>query len=144
MLTRGILQSPSKCPSRFSVYTPYDLSTCSSVVILCHGAHNHSNPIPVKTPPPIADVLETLLLELDWKLADATPRRVVVDSGFIGSLRKYLEWSRTDDPSLSNLHPSLGNQDHVRRYITNLRKVHFPNGTGFDGMLCDCHSLYFN
>jgi hypothetical protein len=91
--------------------------------------------MPVKTPPFIVDIFKSLLLELNWKLADATPRKIMVDSGFVHSMRKHLGWDHPADPSLSDLHPSFGNLDHVRRFIADLRKTHFPDGTGFEGML---------
>jgi hypothetical protein len=75
-----------------------------------------------------------LLLDLDWKLADATPRKLMLDSGFISGLRRSLGWTKPFDPPLAALHPSLGNLDHIRRYIDGLRKVLFPDGTGFEGL----------
>jgi hypothetical protein len=73
------------------------------------------------------------LLDLDWKLADATPRKLMIDSGFMAGLRRALGWNKPFDPPLAALHPSLGNLDHVRRYIDELRGVLFPSGTGFEG-----------
>ena len=70
---------------------------------------------------------------MGWKLADATPRRIMVDSGFIQGLRAYLNWNHIFDPTISDLHPSFGNSDHARRYINKLRLEFFPEGTGFKG-----------
>ncbi|KAJ7300482.1 hypothetical protein DFH08DRAFT_970245 [Mycena albidolilacea] len=44
-----------------------------------------------------------------------------------------LGWTKPFDPPLAALHPSYGNLDHIRRYIDELRKVLFPDGTGFEG-----------
>ncbi|KAF9472113.1 hypothetical protein BDN70DRAFT_909218 [Pholiota conissans] len=74
-----------------------------------------------------------MLLCMKWKLADATPRKIMTDSGFIAALRHHLQWSHLFDPVLADLHPSLGNLDHVRRIINELREKIFPQGTGFKG-----------
>ncbi|KAK7001996.1 hypothetical protein R3P38DRAFT_3608943 [Favolaschia claudopus] len=133
-LARGVLQRPqNNCETKFDIYTPYDLVDCPRIVIICRNPHSHRDPHPVKTPPPLLEIFRTLLLELDWKLADMTPRKLMLDSGFIGSLRRALGWSRPFDPPLAALHPSLGNLDHVRRYIDELRCFLFPDGTGFEG-----------
>jgi hypothetical protein len=79
------------------------------------------------------NIFRSLLKGLDWKLADATPRKIMVDSGFMRGLRQYLEWMKPFDPSLGDLHPSLANMDHARRYINELRTELFPKGTGFEG-----------
>ncbi|KAJ6478012.1 hypothetical protein DFH09DRAFT_1108430 [Mycena vulgaris] len=55
---------------------------------------------------------KSLLLDLDWKLADATPRKLMIDSGFMSSFRRALGWKKPFDPPLAALHPSLGNLDH--------------------------------
>ncbi|KAJ6470153.1 hypothetical protein DFH09DRAFT_1478222 [Mycena vulgaris] len=56
---------------------------------------------------------KSLLLDLDWKLADATPRKLMIDSGFMSSFRRALGWKKPFDPPLAALHPSLGNLDHL-------------------------------
>ncbi|KAJ7159144.1 hypothetical protein C8R43DRAFT_882333 [Mycena crocata] len=133
-LTRGLLQrATGNCSATFDIYTPYDLTDCPRVVIICRDPHSHPNPAPAKTPPPLLEVFRSLLLNLDWKLADATPRKLMVDSGFMGALRRNLGWKKPFDPPLSALHPSFGNLDHVRRYIDELQHVLFPSGTGFEG-----------
>lgn len=121
------------CPTTFDVYVPNNLFECPRIVVVSRSPHSHPPPLPVKTPPALVAVLTSLLLSLDWKLADATPRRVVLDSAFIFGLRKHLGWSGLRDPVLSDLHPSLGNLDHVRRCINALRAEYFPEGTGLNG-----------
>ncbi|KAF8955028.1 hypothetical protein BDZ97DRAFT_1634183, partial [Flammula alnicola] len=132
-LARGLLNRSSNCKTKFTIYTPNDISICPRIVILSQGPHSHPDPFPVKTPPPVVELLDSLLLELDWKLADATPHKILLDSGFIIGLRRHLRWTEISDPSLSDLHPSLGNADRVRRHILQLRKLYFPKGTGFEG-----------
>ena len=85
------------------------------------------------TPPPLLGLFKLLLKNLSWKLADATPRKILLDSGFLNGLRQYLGLDATRNPSLSDLHPSLGNLDHVRRHILLMRQKFYPNGTDFDG-----------
>lgn len=112
---------------------PHNLFDCPQVVIVSRNPHSHPPPLPIKTPTALVAVLKSLLVSLDWKLADATPRRIVLDSAFVAGLREQLDWTGLRDPVLSDLHPSLGNLDHVRRYITALRMEHFPAGTGLAG-----------
>ncbi|KAJ7809872.1 hypothetical protein B0H14DRAFT_2607764, partial [Mycena olivaceomarginata] len=128
-----VARTAGNCTAKFDIYTPDDLSDCPFVVVICRNPHTHPPPHPVKTPPPLLEVFRSLLLDLDWKLADATPRKLMLDSGFISGLRRSLGWTKPFDPPLAALHPSLGNLDHIRRYIDGLRKVLFPDGTGFEG-----------
>lgn len=136
VLRQGVLRRwAHNCSAVFDVYVPHDLHTCPQVVLICRHPHSHPPPLPVKTPSIIVAVFKSLLCTLDWKLADATPRRIILDSAFISGLRKHLGWTGVRDPVLSDLHPSLGNIDHVRRYINGLRAEHFPDGTGLPGEL---------
>lgn len=100
--------------------------------------------MPVKTPPPILHCFESLLLNLEWKLVDATPRRIMLDFGFMNGLRRVLGWSLSwdHDPTLQDLHPSLGNLDLVWQRINVLHNTRFPDGTGFDGELLNFCCLY--
>jgi len=133
-LARGKLSLwPQKCQATFDIYTPQDLSKFPHVVVICRNPHSHPTPAPVKTPPAILSVFEKLLSDMDWHLADATPRRIVLDSGFMYGLRHALGWTAERTPTLSDLHPSLANLDHVRRLINKLRRKKYPHGTGFDG-----------
>ncbi|KAF7333550.1 hypothetical protein MSAN_02419900 [Mycena sanguinolenta] len=114
-LAHGTLErEPGNYPATFDIYTPHDLAN-------------------FKTPPPLLEVFRTLLLELDWKLADVTPRKLMLDSGFMASFRRILGWEKRFDPPIDALHLSFGNLEHVRRYIDELRHCLFPDGTGFEG-----------
>ncbi|RDB26058.1 hypothetical protein Hypma_006546 [Hypsizygus marmoreus] len=133
-LQRGVLDRIQyKCETVFDIFTPYDLTSCPQVVVISRNPHSHPPPFPVKTPAPLLDIFSSLLLDMGWKLADATPRKVMIDSGFMSGLRRELGWNQSSDPALWDLHPSLGNQDHTRRYINTFRSRLFPNGTGFEG-----------
>ncbi|KAG0704065.1 hypothetical protein DFH29DRAFT_997951 [Suillus ampliporus] len=135
-LRQGVLQKwAHKCQTTYVIYVPNDLQDCPHVLVISHNPHSHPPPMPVKTPPPILRCFESLLLHLEWKLADATPRRIMLDSGFMDGLRRVLGWSLSwdHDPTLQDLHPSLGNLDLVWRRINVLRNTRFPDGTGFDG-----------
>ncbi|KAG1727710.1 hypothetical protein EDB19DRAFT_1857471 [Suillus lakei] len=135
-LRQGVLQKwVHKCQTTYVIYVPNDLQDCPRVLVISRNPHSHPPPMPVKTPPPILRCFESLLLHLEWKLADATPHRIMLDSGFMDGLRRVLGWSLSwdHDPTLQDLHPSLGNLDLVRRRINVLRNTHFPDGTGFDG-----------
>ncbi|KAF8158165.1 hypothetical protein B0H34DRAFT_674626 [Crassisporium funariophilum] len=96
--------------------------------------HTHIDPFPVKTPPSILTIFSSLLLNMGWRLADATPRNIMLDSGFMNGLKQHLGWTNAClKPVLSDLHPSLGNSDHVQCYINDLRTKQYPRGTGFEG-----------
>ncbi|KAJ7800656.1 hypothetical protein B0H14DRAFT_3092562 [Mycena olivaceomarginata] len=104
-LARGVLQrTVGNCTAKFDIYTPDDLSDCPFVVVICRNPHTHPPPHPL-----------------------------MLDSGFISGLRRSLGWTKPFDPPLAALHPSLGNLDHIRCCIDGLRKVLFPDGTGFEG-----------
>ncbi|KAF4600363.1 hypothetical protein EYR38_004988 [Pleurotus pulmonarius] len=134
LLQRGVLKNlPDPCPATFDIYTPDDLTTCPQVLIVCRNPHSHSPPLPIKTPESVMGIFHALLLGLGWKLADATPRKIILDSGFMDSLRRAINWNQQLDPTLADLHPSLANLDRVRRCITALRDEFFPSGTGFKG-----------
>ena len=133
-LKRGDLSLSEGCPVDFRIYTPENLAECPQMVVLCKGIHSHPLPSATKTPYPLLNLLRSILLELGWKLADATPRKIVLDSGFMSALKRALAWDAPFDPALSDLHPSLGNLDHLYRIIVELRNEYFPSGTGFEGM----------
>ncbi|KAG1733723.1 hypothetical protein EDB19DRAFT_1830853 [Suillus lakei] len=65
---------------------------------------------------------------------DATPRRIVCDSGFMKGLCTALGWTSHRSPNLADLHPSLANLDHVDQLIKNFCYEKYPMGTGFEGV----------
>jgi hypothetical protein len=74
MLRRGpLLKGTQKCTTTYDIYVPGDLYDCPHVLVVSCNPHNHSPPLPIKTPPQIVNCLESLLLHLEWKLVDTTP-----------------------------------------------------------------------
>ncbi|KAG2127173.1 uncharacterized protein EDB93DRAFT_1270945, partial [Suillus bovinus] len=117
------------CTAKFSIYVPHDLVACPRIVVLCSNPHSHPPPAPVKTPTPLIGIFHELLSLMKWKLADATPRRIYLDTAFIQGLHEILGWDFPDgrDATLQDLHPSLVNLDHVRRLINILRSTKYPS-----------------
>lgn len=70
---------------------------------------------------------------MDWRLANATARRVLRDEGFLGGLRRVLGTPIGQEPLLTNLHPSLANMEHVKWLIHPIKVLRYPNGTDFEG-----------
>ena len=104
-----------KCQTIYDIFVPNNLADCPQVVVVSRNPHSHPPPLPVKTPFSLVQLFQSLLLQLKWKLADATPRRIMLDSGFMQGFRQAIGWmDRHCDPSLQLLHPSFGNLDHVR------------------------------
>lgn len=136
VLERGRLHKwAHNCQAKFDIYVPIDVVAVPQIVVICRNPHSHPPPAPIKTPPPLVNLFRSLLLDMDWELADATPRRIVCDSGFMKGLRTALGWTSHRSPDLADLHPSLANLDHVQRLIKNFRYEKYPMGTGFEGKL---------
>ncbi|KAF8592569.1 hypothetical protein K439DRAFT_1324584 [Ramaria rubella] len=133
ILTRGIMVHTKKCPAVFEFYYPYDLDLCPYILLVCRNPHSHVNPKSSKTPQAVLDVFNSLPKDLGWKLADATLRRIILDSAFVNGLRHALGWAELCDPTLGDLHPSLSNADHAVQMINKLRDHHYPQGTGLEG-----------
>ncbi|KAF8578686.1 hypothetical protein K439DRAFT_1621146 [Ramaria rubella] len=142
-LERGILEPQKVCQTRFEIYVPNDLPSCPQIIIVSRSPHSHIDPRPTKTPLTIIEIFNSFLRGLNWRLADATPRRLSLDSAFMAALRNRLLWTGLQDPLLSALHPSLGNMDHTARLIDLMRAEYFPNGSGLKGAkeLCQQHKL---
>jgi hypothetical protein len=107
---------------------------CPRVVLLCRNPHLHARPPRSKTPKIIEDIFQSLLLQLGWRLADATARRITTNQLFVDGLKRVLGWSNLQwDPVPSDLHPSLGNHDHTALLINKIREPLYPDGTDFEG-----------
>ncbi|KAG1841105.1 hypothetical protein DFJ58DRAFT_732557 [Suillus subalutaceus] len=114
-LKQGVLRKwAHNCVASFDIYVPEDLFACPQILVLCTNPHSHPPPLPVKTPPPLIDVFHGLVSLMKWKLADATPRRIYLDTAFVEGLHQVLDWQFPDgrDAMLQGLHPSLANLDH--------------------------------
>jgi hypothetical protein len=116
----------------FDIYVPKDLFTCPQILVLCTNPHSHPPPLPVKTLPPLIDVFHGLVSLMKWKLMDATPCRIYLDTAFVEGLHQALDWQFSDghDAMLQDLHPSLANLDHVHCLINIMRSTNYPSGTG--------------
>ena len=141
-----MLQRELQCSALFDIFTPDEKTLVRSkqILIVCRNTHMHPQPTRTKTPPVYLAILKSLLTKLDYKLADATARRIMLDSGFMNGLRMELGWIHARNPVLADLHPSLANMDRVKRIILEVRKAHFPHGTGFEGMTCHNNSTCAN
>jgi len=144
ILTRGTLTREEHCPCCFEIYYPYDLEKCPKILLVSCSLHSHPDPPPSKTPKPIIQVFHSLLESLSWWLADATPRRILLDSAFMNSLQSILSWPKDSvrDPTLADLHPSLANIDLTEHLINALRDEHYPDGTGFEGKCIVYYSIF--
>ncbi|KAF8499347.1 hypothetical protein JB92DRAFT_3124994 [Gautieria morchelliformis] len=122
----GILSLLPDCPTCFEMYVPNDLTATPYIVLVSCHPHSHKDPSSTRTPLATLSRFKSMLRSLGWHLADATPSE--------------LSWIGAQDPVLSDLHPSLGNSDHVYRIIQDLHLEIYPDGTGFKGArLCQQH-----
>ncbi|KIJ53274.1 hypothetical protein M422DRAFT_242411 [Sphaerobolus stellatus SS14] len=132
ILTRGTLIPHGDCPTRFEIYYPYELEHCPKILIVSRNPHAHQPPPASKTPAAVNQSFHGLLERMDWRLADATPRKILIDSAFMSGLKLLLRWQESQPPTLLDLHPLLANFDHTERLINKLRDENFPYGTGFE------------
>ncbi|KAG2742423.1 hypothetical protein P692DRAFT_20821992 [Suillus brevipes Sb2] len=134
MLERGrLLKWEHDCQSQLNIYVPVDLIAVPHIAIMCRNPHSHPPPAPIKTPILLVDLFRSLLMDMDWELADATPRRILCDSGFMRGLRTALGWTLDRSPTLADLHPSLANLDHVHRLMYKFCRDKYPMWTDFQG-----------
>ncbi|KAG8988603.1 hypothetical protein FRB90_002658, partial [Tulasnella sp. 427] len=132
-LRPGRLTLKVDCNSLIETFIPYDLHTYPYVVLVTSRPHTHPPPRRSKTPPVHTDIVRTLLIEQDWRLADATPRRLSLNKAFISRLKSLLNWELLSEPVLSDLHPSLGNQQKVNYIIKRTKELRFTAGTDWAG-----------
>ncbi|KAF8308848.1 uncharacterized protein EI90DRAFT_2959955 [Cantharellus anzutake] len=66
-------------------------------------------------------------------LADATPRRFSRYPSVQYALKSF--FPDLPHPTLMDLHPSLGNYEHLRIFIKVQKRKEFPFGTDWEGML---------
>lgn len=122
------------CQSKFRVFEPLEShrARCPRILVICHGDHPHPIPLPSRTPVHIQKLLLQLLESIKSDLPDLTPRRFLRHSSTQSFLKTMLPHHSC--PTLLNLHPSLANKDHLRTFILKSQEVHFPEGTGWEGM----------
>lgn len=123
----------TKCQARISTFIPYDLARYPFVVMVTWGQHLHAPPRRTKTPPIYLEFLDDYLRELDWKIATISARSLHTNDVIISRLRRDLEWTGKESPTLADLHISLSNNEHLGVFVDSRRMLQFPGGTGWDG-----------
>ncbi|KAF9059684.1 hypothetical protein BDP27DRAFT_1497038 [Rhodocollybia butyracea] len=112
--TDGILKQPKLvnlgCNCTYREYVPLEeyRQRCPFILIVSRGVHSHPIPLPEKTPASVKSTLDSLFKQLDADLADMTPR-------------------------LFLRHPIV--KSHLKVYIDAVKKMCFPAGTGWKGLL---------
>ncbi|KIY48068.1 hypothetical protein FISHEDRAFT_43953 [Fistulina hepatica ATCC 64428] len=124
-----------QCKSTFQIFEPHEeyRHCCPFILLVTRHPHTHPPPIPQKTPPAIRDTIFQLLESLRYDLADLTPRHFLRHPIVKDFLRCKVP--HIMHPSLSDLHISLANRDHLRSYINQAISIHFPQGTGWKGLI---------
>lgn len=133
-----------RCHATFQIFIPCDIAACPRIVVLCRNPHSHPPPAPVKTPPALKSIFFDLLSLLTWRLADAMPRQIFLDTAFVEGLQQALSWDPVHmgcNATLPDLHPSFANLDHMRWLINSRHTDYYPCGTEYDGMY---HFTHFN
>ncbi|KAJ7053684.1 hypothetical protein C8F01DRAFT_1031905 [Mycena amicta] len=122
------------CAVTFRVYEPLEeyRSLCPFVLLTSEGVHPHPIPLPTHTPMHIRRTIHTLLESAIDDMADMTPRR------FLGHpiVRQFLakRFPGVPHPTLSLLHASLANRDHLGAMIKYAKNIYYPFGTGWNAV----------
>jgi hypothetical protein len=74
-----------------------------------------------------------LLESVGEDLPDLTPRRFLRHPILKEHLRQHFP-NAQPPPTISDLHVSLANRKHLGAYIERAKKIHFPAGTGWEGV----------
>ena len=128
------------CNVKFRVYEPLgeSRSDCPYILVTIFGNHPHPIPLPQKTPPIVRQDIMRLLESVGKDLPDLTPRRFLHRP----ILKEYLQNkfpNAQPPPTLSDIHASLANHNHLGIYIESAKKIHFPVGTGWEGTFDNYH-----
>lgn len=122
-----------ECDVKFHVIEPLEefRTDCPYVLITSSGSHTHPIPLPTKTPPSIRAQIFQLLEDLHEDLPDITPRRFIRHP----IVRSFLatKFPQIPRPTLSDLHVSLANRSHIKAYIKQIKELHCPLGTAWEG-----------
>ncbi|KAG6826455.1 hypothetical protein H0H92_015743 [Tricholoma furcatifolium] len=118
---------------KFRIYEPLESfrAACPWIFVTSSGTHQHPIPLPQKTPPHIRSAVNRLLERLGTALADLTPRRFLRHPIVKDYLAEVLP--NVPSPTLSDLHVSLANREHLAYYIDQVKKEQYPYGTGWEG-----------
>jgi hypothetical protein len=124
------------CRVKFSTFEPLPeyRKLCPYMLVISKGAHPHPIPFPQKTPSIVRSEIFRLLETIKEDLPDLTSQCFLCHP----VLKSYLvsRFPDTVNPTLSDLHISLANRSHLRAYIDQAKREHFPAGTGWNGA-CD-------
>lgn len=120
------------CSSSIIIYEPLPEHrvACPNVLIVCSKPHAHPIPIPARTPNSISEKLVKFLENLS-DLPNLTSRHLLVNEATKHFLQKELP--HLTEPSFQDIHPSLGNLDHLQVYIDRACDSVYPHGTGWSG-----------
>ncbi|KAJ7585267.1 hypothetical protein C8J56DRAFT_1053660 [Mycena floridula] len=121
------------CESKVTVYEPITSTLCNQILVVCRGTHDHPPPLPTKTPSCLRASLLSFLYSFKHHLADLTPRRLLRAP----ATRIYLstQLPGIHDATFVDLHPSLGNLDHLGTYIKQAQAYCYPEGLGWKGLI---------
>lgn len=121
------------CQSLVRVYEPLEgyRVKCPKILVVCYGEHSHPIPLPSKTPPTVRAGILKLLQTLDHDLPDLTPRHLLRHSAVSSYLPQH--FPDIQEPTLSDVHVSLANKEHLRTFITQAKELYCPLGTGWEG-----------
>jgi hypothetical protein len=124
-----------KCSTKFRIFEPLEewRTNCPYILVTISGKHPHPIPLPLKTPPSIRKEILRLLGSVGEDLPDLTPRRFLRHPILKDYLQQHFP-NAQPPPTLSNLHVSLANRDHLNVYIETAKKHCFPAGTGWEGL----------
>ncbi|KAJ7322001.1 hypothetical protein DFH08DRAFT_818378 [Mycena albidolilacea] len=131
-----LIQLPMRmlpCNTKFTLYEPLE-----QFRLACPYA---TIPLPRETPPQIKDDLLEVLKSLDGDLADLTPRRFLRHPILQAYLRQ--KFPQLPNPTLSDLHSSFSNREHLRVYIKTAKVDFFPHGTGWKGQFSNFPCVLF-
>ncbi|KAK0429591.1 hypothetical protein EV421DRAFT_1914379 [Armillaria borealis] len=133
MLMTEMVHQP--CSTRFTVIRPEDgyWEACPKILLLCHSPHTHPIPFPTTMPVHIKSEIKVLIRSLEHELADMIPRRFCRHPAVVNRVKQLCP--DEEEPTLTHIHPSLANLDHIASYIHTEIKACLPKGTGWDGVL---------
>ncbi|KAG6847309.1 hypothetical protein H0H93_008916, partial [Arthromyces matolae] len=123
------------CGVKVRAYEPLEehRRACPWILVTVAGIHRHPIPLPEKTPSKVQRELGTILDSVGESLADLTPRRFLRHPVLKDYLRR--RFPTVTSPTLTDLHISLANHEHLAYFIDLAKKKQFPVGTGWEGAL---------
>ncbi|KAF8315972.1 uncharacterized protein EI90DRAFT_3021720 [Cantharellus anzutake] len=119
------------CTCIMRIYTPYNLHDCPYVAITFQGSHTHPIPLARTVPAQLRDLITSLVKGMGADLADATPRPFSRYPSVQYALKSF--FPDLPHPTLMDLHPSLGNYEHLRIFTKVQKRKEFPFGTDWEG-----------